>query len=791
MPNITKSFFKDIDLHCPSNNFDHRTKEISKDRLTVRRGQAFKITVTLTEPFLNSSASPLFIKAITGMYASQEQGTMSYMSIPDGVELSPKAKAVWSVEVYPTSSPLMGELILSFIPPANAPVGEYVIMAEYKKEEKLLGMPMVLFNPWCPEDAVYMEDEKLRQEYVMNENGKIWRGSALYNRPMDWDFGQFEDNMVTIGQQLLDLNRKHKEDPALDVSLRWDPAYVGRVISAMINSEGDKGVLEGNWSGEFSGGRSPGHWSGSSAILTQWLDSNNRPVKYGQCWVFAGVMCSVMRFFGIPCRVVTNFASAHDNNANLTIDTVYDEEGNVLDQSDSVCISIMLRKERVKKEKDRELQQAAQGSSSLLSTSSKEKEEDEDYRNFHVWTEGWMKRHDQEQYGGWQVLDPTPQELSDGVYCCGPSPKLAILSGHTEVEFDTPFVYAEVNSDCVDWLLREDGTLEKMETDTKRVGQFISTKAVGSDEREDLTLTYKPQEGTFRERLSFVRAVIRHYENLKKIRKEEEERRRREEAERRTTDPVAMAGGTGVPMRPSANTPPDGAVVGSAGGTPEVAPTPPPPKVNISFEEVSKPINGKDVCLNLKLNSKSTKERPLIIKYNIQAMNYNGRPTKVILKNKKEETLLPGKDLTIPIVVKFSDYCKPMLGSDGMKVSVIVKDQKNPDHPYHADDDVILEDPPISVTMPSELKVGESSEAEVVFMNPVNETLKNCTLTICGTGLWRTESEFKLTDLKPSSRIRIKIPITPYKAGDRKLAVDFDCSVFRDIKGSCTVKVTE
>lgn len=36
-------------------------------------------------------------------------------------------------------------------------------------------------------------------------------------------------------------------------------------------------------------------------------------------------------------------------------------------------------------------------------------------RNFHVWNEGWMARRDLPPgYGGWQVLDATPQELSQG-----------------------------------------------------------------------------------------------------------------------------------------------------------------------------------------------------------------------------------------------------------------------------------------------------------------------------------------------------------------------------------------
>lgn len=36
-------------------------------------------------------------------------------------------------------------------------------------------------------------------------------------------------------------------------------------------------------------------------------------------------------------------------------------------------------------------------------------------RNFHVWNETWMSRPDLSfGYGGWQVIDATPQEVSDG-----------------------------------------------------------------------------------------------------------------------------------------------------------------------------------------------------------------------------------------------------------------------------------------------------------------------------------------------------------------------------------------
>ncbi len=48
-------------------------------------------------------------------------------------------------------------------------------------------------------------------------------------------------------------------------------------------------------------------------------------------------------------------------------------------------------------------------------------------------------------YGGWQVVDATPQELSQGSYRCGPASVSAVRNGEVNLKFDTPFVFAEVS----------------------------------------------------------------------------------------------------------------------------------------------------------------------------------------------------------------------------------------------------------------------------------------------------------------------------------------------------------
>ncbi|XP_014903761.1 protein-glutamine gamma-glutamyltransferase E-like [Poecilia latipinna] len=685
--NHAYSAFKEVDLHCETNNNDHHTSQISVNQLIVRRGQPFNITLKMAKPF-NPDSDQLTMKVVTGKYPSEERGTMSRFGVPDKVELSPCAIAVWKAELQKNSLPETGMLALTITPPAHAPVGEYKLSAGLKAEENELAELFVLFNPWCSEDWVFLPNEAERQEYVMNQHGIIYKGSDQYIHGLSWDFGQFEEDMVQICLKLLDLSRKHKRDPADDVSARCNPIYVGRVVTNMVNKEdANDGVLVGNWSDDYSRGFPPTHWSGSYDILKQWYTTSFKRVSYGQCWVFAGIMCSVMRLLGIPCRVVTNFQSAHDSNANLTIDKYYGD--------------FLVRP----------------------------KETDERVWNFHVWVEGWMRRPDLAEdgrYDGWQALDGTPQELSE---------ISAILKGDVHLKYDVLFVSAEVNADVVSWLVKRDGSKVEMFSDTKSVGQHISTKAVGSNERVDITNTYKHTEGSAMERAVFRYALSKLDINNTK--------------------------------------PTDGNAA---------------PQLIIKFEEESTPVNGQDVKMKLVLRNEGSSARTLSIGVSVQAMTYTGRLKENIKNEVIEKELLPGNDLTIPIQVPYSSYSKQMVSCQTMNISALITDIQN-NQIYVADDRVVLKDPPISLTVPDEARVDQKMTFKVDFKNPVNETLTGCTLTVSGTGLVQSEEIIKVPDLMSYNTLSMKFSLFPYKSGEKTLLVDFDCASFRDIKASCTVNV--
>ncbi|XP_078508146.1 protein-glutamine gamma-glutamyltransferase 5-like [Lissotriton helveticus] len=430
--------FKSADFQIGTNGKAHSTHENNTKHLIVRRGQAFDISLQFNRGFQDDVDQLTFI---------METGSGKKTKAPLSKQTSANN---WGATVKSNKG---NSLEVSLFTPANAIIGWYTLSLEINKNSaQELGDFIMLFNPWCSDDDVFLNNESQRFEYVLNENGTLFTGHSKYIQGRSWIYGQFEDGILEICLQLLDKSLNYRNNPSADVSNRSSPAYVSRVVSAMINVNDENGVVEGNWSGEYKNGKNPSDWNSSVAILRQWASSGFRGVKYGQCWVFASVLCTVLRCLGIPTRVVTNFESAHDTDGNMDVDIFYDKKGKEL------------------------------------------KEETRDsIWNFHVWNECWMARNDLPSgYSGWQVVDPTPQELSDGIFCCGPTPVRAIKEGKVDIKYDGRFVYAEVSANVISWVIEpKTSKKERADSNSRAVGQNISTKSVGSSAREDITSNYK------------------------------------------------------------------------------------------------------------------------------------------------------------------------------------------------------------------------------------------------------------------------------------------------------------
>ncbi|KAM6248539.1 protein-glutamine gamma-glutamyltransferase 6-like [Porphyrio hochstetteri] len=673
------------------NKTAHHTSDYSSRETILRRGQAFSITLKL-HAAAQSADSFTFI-ASTGPSPEESQLTKAVFN------LSEENAGGWSATQEPSEPGCMNFSIFS---PANAVIGRYKLKLQTvsgnKVSSALLGQFVLLFNPWCPDDDVYMADEKERQEYVLNDSGIIFQGLDKYIQQEAWNYGQFEEDILDISLAILDRSLNHREDPAVDVSNRSSPIYVSRVISAMVNSNDEKGVVEGKWKGKYYSGTNPLEWSGSVTILRKWYRKRYKPVRYGQCWVFAGVMCTVLRSLGIPTRVTTNFNSAHDKNINLSIDKYIDSSGKTLDLTeDSVW-------------------------------------------NFHVWNESWFIRRDLGSfYDGWQVLDATPQERSKGIYQCGPASTRAIKEGDVNLDYDSSFVFAAVNADCVTWIHYSNKRKERIYSDTKKIGKFISTKAVGTNSRVDVTANYKYPEGSFKERKVYRKAL-----KLLGVRSAGKKHKRRPR------------------RRPS--------VAGRQ-----------KPSISGKLLLDEPPVIGQDILLTLALRNLISDFKTIKVKLSASAVLYTRKPKAQILQLSRSIKLGSEEVKEISFKIPYSKYKNSLMDDRKILVTAVCEPKLGPS--LLVEKDIIIQDPFLTIKVLGPTVVHQPVNVEVTFTNPLSEVLTDCVLRAEGSGLLKEQLRINMARMAPMESSTVQFEIIPYKSGTRQLQVDLVCLHFSDIKG--------
>uniref|UniRef100_A0A4W4HND4 Protein-glutamine gamma-glutamyltransferase 2 n=1 Tax=Electrophorus electricus TaxID=8005 RepID=A0A4W4HND4_ELEEL len=657
------------DLACEFNNMDHHTELNGTDRLIVRRGQPFTVSLSLRSGSYQPGTHQLCITADTGKQPMEEYGTRAVFGLSDVID-----NTHWSAVV---TSPPADTITLSICSAPDAPIGRYILTLDSQIQFELI----LLFNPWCPRDAVYMDSKDKLEEYVLAQDGIIYRGDAKYPVPLPWYFGQFEDSILDICLRILDVNPKYQRNPGKDCSGRRNPVYVTRVLSAMVNSnDRDNGVLVGCWKNSFEDGISPMSWKGSVNILRNWNSTSCMSVRYGQCWVFAAVACTVSRALGIPCRVVTNYLSAHDTNTNLVIERYYDEKGQLLNSTRDMIW------------------------------------------NYHCWVESWMTRPDLKAgFDGWQASDPTPQEKSEGVYCCGPVPLQAIKEGELTLKYDAPFVFAEVNADLETYLKYKDGSMKRL-YDKSKVGQKISTKSVGSDQREDITHLYKYAEGSDEEREVFQKA---NHQN--KLLKQQDN--------------------TGL---------------------------------HITIKVSAEMRKGCDFDVFALVTNSTSVDKKCRLVFASRAVAYDGTIGQECgFKDLLNVELPPGGERKVPLRLNYSKYCNAITQDNLIRLGALLIDYSTRDAILDMRT-IVLENPEICIRILGEPKVNRRLAAEVTLQNPLSEPLEACCFSIEGANLTGNKIP---TRVEPGQEVKAKIYFTPTHCGVRKLLVDFNSDKLGHVKG--------
>ncbi|XP_052816758.1 hemocyte protein-glutamine gamma-glutamyltransferase-like [Mya arenaria] len=685
----------EVDLDIRHNTHEHHTNEFditdsrvydSREVLVIRRGQTFLAHVTFNRVF-DPKKDDLRLVFEYGKCPIASKATRVELILSDK-----DVKNEWGAWIESSKDALTSLRIMT---PPKLAIGKWTLKIDVIKREDsnkttyryVHKDPIyILFNPWCKDDSVYMSDEsgKLLGEYILNETGKIYVGSSKKISPRMWVFGQFTGDVLDCALSLLD-------QAGIKDQARSNPVIIARKLSALVNSSDDNGVLTGNWSGDYTSGTSPLEWTGSCAILEQYYRTKE-PVRYGQCWVFSGVLTSVCRALGIPARSVTNFSSAHDTDGSISIDKHFNTDGEPLEEYNSDSIW-----------------------------------------NFHVWNDVWMARPDLPVgYGGWQAVDATPQEDSDGVYCMGPMSLRAIREGKVSLQYDGPFVFSEVNADMVYWMVGEDGSMEKRGMNKNSVGKHISTKSVTgignatrssrdgklcSDvEREDVTDQYKFKEGSEEERAAVREANI--HSTVAGIYKTAEE------------------------------------------------------DVEFQLNYDVDTFVGEEIKVTLTARNNSAAKRTVKGTLVLGTAYYTGVFHKELLKQKLDVVLDHKKEKEIDFKVDAGSYLENLVDHCMITISCVCVVQETRQH-FIDRDELRLRKPTLTVKAPESAGNGQSFKVDVSFENKLPVPLTKCELRVEGPGLQKPVI-YRQADVNAKGTFIATFQMTPVKSGKRDVVVYFN-----------------
>jgi len=479
-----------VDFRSQENAKDHRTFQYElvqdHDRPTpvYRRGQSFYMSLVTRERDFDCTRDNLYVNFYFGPNPSVPKRTRIVLPVTIQKEFN-RAPQKWDARIHAHDS---RNLTLQVHIPATCPVGLWRCVVEtatknYPKARTQYRAPediFILFNPFCRDDAVYMENDAQRSEFVMNDTGKVFLGGSRNTHGRTWVYGQFDDCVLPAACVLLEMSRlTHAE--------RGNPVKVSRALCSMIKAsrnhrrdyEDADGMIEPYYEDDYRGGFNPHLWTGSVKIIEEFLYQGASPVKYGHCWTMSALLTTFLRTLGMCSRPTTVITSAHETQDTLTVDRYIDRFGDLIERGPG-------------------------------------RDQPDALWAFHSWCDVYMTRPDLPSgYSGWQCLDPARSYYRDRTSSgCGPSSAEAVKKGDVGYSYETAALFSALNT-FVRYFYEDDDS-EWGYTPYRQyrfpVCRSVLTKAVGrhdddgEGDSEDVTKMYRDIERSEPERFTVFNA---------------------------------------------------------------------------------------------------------------------------------------------------------------------------------------------------------------------------------------------------------------------------------------------
>ncbi|XP_027425300.1 erythrocyte membrane protein band 4.2 isoform X3 [Zalophus californianus] len=620
---------KNCDFQAAKNNEEHHTKAISSQHLIVRRGQPFTIILHFQAPVyaFTSTLKKVALIAQTGEHPSKANKTQAMFPISRLGD-----QKWWNAAVEDRHDQCW---TISVTAPADAIIGRYSLLLQVLgKKQLLLGQFTVLFNPWAREDAVFLKKESQRREYVLNQNGLIYLGTADCFHAEPWDFGQFESSVIDLSLGLLSMDKQVEQ---------WgNPEHVAHILGALLHALKEKSVLPTpQTAAAAQEGALLSKRRGSVPILRQWITGQGRPVCDSQAWVFAAVACT--------------------------------------------------------------------------------------------------------GYDGWQILYPRVPSGGGVLGSCDLAPVRAVKEGTLGLTPGVSDLFAAVNASCVVWKCREDGALELTNSNTKYVGNNISTKGVGSNRCEDITQNYKYPEGSPQEK-----------EVLEKV---QEERMRHEKhsgihpPSLKTAEPLYMF-----------------------------------------LEAPCSVYLGGNAQFSVSLVNPSDQEKAVQLAFGLQAIYYNGILAAELWK--KKQSLMLGANMvnkTIKNLAFFHFEQSPPENSFLRLTVMATATQSERSLSCFAQEDIAICRPHLTIEMPETAEQYQLLKASVRLHNFLDAPMKDCVISLFGRGLIYRERRYRIASVWPGNTLYTEFQFAPTQVGLQRLTVEMDCDMFQNVTNyrNVTVKAPE